>query len=335
DYLSTLNFSTETLSAVIHDILDFSKIESGKTEITKEDFSLRVLMDDFIKFIRTQAEKNDLSLEYHYDENLPEYLNGDSVRLKQILLNLSSNAVKFTEKGRIIISAAVNRIENRICTVEFSVKDTGIGIPKDKQDRLFQMFSQADSSTTRKYGGTGLGLAISRKLAELMGGKIWVESRENEGSEFRFTVCLEISENRKQDFLKKESTIRPDLKILAAEDNRTNQKMILHLLAKLGCSQCEIAENGKIVVDLLKSGKTYDLILMDIEMPELDGLEAAAEIRKTLNIKQPIIIALTAHVLEGTREKVLRSGMNDYLTKPIDKNELSKKLIEWSSQNVV
>ncbi|HNI98718.1 MAG TPA: ATP-binding protein, partial [Leptospiraceae bacterium] len=250
-------------------------------------------------------------------------------------LNLSSNAVKFTEKGRIIISAAVNRIENRICTVEFSVKDTGIGIPKDKQDRLFQMFSQADSSTTRKYGGTGLGLAISRKLAELMGGKIWVESRENEGSEFRFTVCLEISENRKQDFLKKESTIRPDLKILAAEDNRTNQKMILHLLAKLGCSQCEIAENGKIVVDLLKSGKTYDLILMDIEMPELDGLEAAAEIRKTLNIKQPIIIALTAHVLEGTREKVLRSGMNDYLTKPIDKNELSKKLIEWSSQNVV
>ena len=335
DYLSTLNFSTETLSAVIHDILDFSKIESGKTEMTKEDFSLNILMDDFIKFIRTQAEKNNLSLEYNYDKNIPECLNGDSVRLKQILLNLSSNAVKFTEKGKIIISVSLKNIENGMCTVEFSVKDTGIGFSKYKQEKLFQMFSQADSSTTRKYGGTGLGLAISRKLSELMGGKIWVESRENGGSDFHFTVCMKISENRKESIFRKETPVNSNLKILAAEDNRTNQKMILHLLTKLGYTHCQIAENGKIALDHIKSEKTYDLILMDIEMPELDGLETAAEIRKMQNIKQPIIIALTAHVLEGTREKVLRSGMNDYLTKPIDKNELSSILFKWSSQNVV
>jgi CheY-like chemotaxis protein len=247
---------------------------------------------------------------------------GDPIRLRQILANLLSNAVKFTEKGQIMISVSIKSLNGDCNEIEFAVQDTGIGIPKNKIGKLFQSFSQVDASTTRKYGGTGLGLAISKRLVELMGGRIWVESQLGKGSAFHFTILAKTAPSERLSV--KEAIINSanlpkvqnySLRILLAEDNPVNQKVMLRMLDKLGY-RADLAANGLEVLKALEM-QAYDIVLMDIQMPEMDGLEAAKKIRQRWPNGRPKIIAITAYALQGDKEKCLAAGMDDYVSKPV------------------
>lgn len=336
DFVQVIYHSSDNLLNILNDILDFSKIESGNLELKNESFSLKECIKNVVDLFRFQAQEKGLKFTYNIDEVIPQFLRGDRLRLQQILLNLISNALKFTDKGEIIITVTGKKIagENSPSKFQilFTITDTGIGIPPQKQSQLFQPFSQLDASTNRKYGGTGLGLVISKNLIEKMNGKIWLESEINIGSIFYFTIILTLPEN---DFPKDvENTSFPvtmpvisSLKILLAEDNLVNQKVALLTLKKLGY-QADVAINGLKVIEALKT-KNYDLILMDIQMPEMDGLETAILIRNNFpEDKQPYIIAVTANALEKDREMCLNSGMNDYLCKPISLALLQEKILK-------
>jgi CheY-like chemotaxis protein len=256
---------------------------------------------------------------------------GDAQRLRQILINLLGNAIKFTNKGEVAVHVSSRKFEGNDYEIHFAVEDTGIGIPEDKMNQLFQSFSQVDASTTRKYGGTGLGLAISKRLAELMGGEIWVESEVGKGSIFHFTIVAEASTKKQvvsrigdQQFMiiPKYDLHRP-LRILLAEDNEVNQRVALKMLEKIGY-QADVAANGQEVLQALER-QDYDLILMDVQMPEMDGLETSKKIRKQWP-NGPKIIAMTAYALEGDREECLDAGMDDYISKPVKLEELQSKL---------
>ncbi|HEY4797669.1 MAG TPA: ATP-binding protein, partial [Bacteroidia bacterium] len=260
----------------------------------------------------------------HAEENLPETLLGDPTRLTQILMNLINNSLKFTHYGTVETRARLISQQGNTANIEFTVSDTGIGIPKDKLPFIFDRFTQGDADTTRKYGGTGLGLSIVKKLVEILGGSIQVESKEGKGSTFTFTLPFEISpidisEKYSDDNVIIPDTIKKKIKVLVAEDNIFNQKLAAALLKEWGLS-FKIVENGKQAVENLKK-EHYDLLLMDIQMPEMNGYEATQHIRQILKLQIPII-AMTAHVLAGEREKCILAGMNDYITKPIHENEL-------------
>jgi signal transduction histidine kinase/DNA-binding response OmpR family regulator len=469
-YTETIANCSESLLSVINDILDFSKIESGHMELENDDFDVRACVEDVLDLFGTKAAQSGLELIYRMEENVPAQIVGDQLRLKQVLTNLVSNAIKFTRRGEVFIYVRSRNelVEGKI-QLEFEVSDTGIGIPADKVDRLFKSFSQVDSSTTRKYGGTGLGLAISEKLVRLMGGNIRVESEENKGSKFIFSILtetglkilpmhvscdlsehagknvlvvddnhtnLEIFEiqlnlwklnpvlasgseqalrilSRRNDFslvltdmqmpimdgiglagkikenhpnlpiillssvgdeyhssnsklfhsaltkpvrqhilckhisnalqnneyviserrrssekLVKEFSMQHPFNILVAEDNLINQQVILHILNRMGYDP-SFVENGLEAVEIT-SKRNFDLILMDMQMPEMDGLDASRTIRSTLQV-QPVIIALTANTMQDDEEKCLAAGMNDYLAKPVKLDELIKKLEKWSN----
>jgi CheY-like chemotaxis protein/two-component sensor histidine kinase len=452
------------LLTVINDILDFSKIESGKMDIEHEDFDLRVAVEDVMDLFSQRVAQQGIDLVYQIDENVPLHIKGDSLRLKQVLINLINNAVKFTAKGEIFVKVAlIKKSGNDDIHVGFSIKDTGIGIPKEKLKRLFKAFSQVDSSTTRKYGGTGLGLVICERLVELMGGEISVKSKPGEGSVFSFFIKTEISTNSNivprrfdttgfkdkrvlivddnntnltilklqlehwdmkpedansavealkiletdknfdliitdmemplmdgvgltkavkanmpgmpvimlssigdetkkkfpglfesilvkpvkqynlclsiQAALKLEVNVKNEekpksllsvefarehpLNILVAEDNMVNQKLIIRILNKLGYN-IELAETG-VEVLMKTSTAFYDVILMDVQMPEMDGLEATAELRKR-KIKQSYIVAMTANAMSEDRDICIAAGMNDYLTKPMKLDDLMEVL---------
>ncbi|MBK7996776.1 MAG: response regulator [Blastocatellia bacterium] len=465
DLLKTIQISGESLLALINDILDFSKIESGNLEIENIDFDLRNAVEETLDLISQKCAEKSINLIYIYDNTVPNFIYGDVTRLKQILINLLSNATKFTEKGEIILKISSIEQENNLYQINFSVKDSGIGIAKEKISQLFQAFSQADKSTTRIYGGTGLGLAISRKLSEQMGGKIFLESVEKQGTTAHFTILAKKASNTKYDYLyqenkslinkntlvlinndqnqqfittnlntwglkvkqlkdisellntfnseekigfvileasrdiekildsineiNKEKTpillitsvieikniavnykqiikitkpIKPTqlysilvnyfdknlleeksinkltiekisentkpLKILLAEDNIINQKIAKKLLEKLGYS-IDIVNNGIEVLQVLKE-KQYDIILMDIQMPEMDGLTTTEEIIKTIDLKvRPKIVAMTAGAVEGDKEQCLAAGMDDYISKPINLEQLQKMLTRY------
>lgn len=456
EYTETIISCGDSLLSVINDILDFSKIESGKLEIAEEDFELRQIIEEVMDLFARQAAKNNIDLIYQIDPDIPDYITGDSMRLKQVLINLTSNAIKFTSKGEVFINVyIVDSATAMQLKLGFSVHDTGIGIPDEKMANLFKAFNQADSSTTRKYGGTGLGLAISERLVNLMGGEIWAASESGKGSVFHFTIRTRVSEQvppektasegldglegskilivddnktnlailrtqllnwnllpiasnsvsqalellgnhpdirliitdmempdndgvdlakankekenplpvvmlssigdeskrkypglfsailtkpvkKKQlfrsihDALKTQSStyLQPvhkkileenfarqfPLRILVAEDNAINQRLILQVLKKLGY-QADLAENGQEALESVKNGG-YDLVLMDVQMPVVDGLEATRNIR-TLSIKQPYIIAMTGNAMSDDRAICLKAGMNDYLAKPV------------------
>jgi CheY-like chemotaxis protein len=255
---------------------------------------------------------------------------GDPVRLHQIILNLVSNAVKFTTKGKITISVRLLNEDSEKVTIEFAVTDTGIGIPENKIGSLFQPFSQIDNSTTRKYGGTGLGLVICKRLVETMGGKIWAESKFGKGSTFHFTImtkdalCKPFNEKHSSILNAELQDKRDnDLRILLAEDNIVNQKVMYRMLKKLGY-RAEVAADGLEVLEALKESP-YDVILMDVQMPKMDGLEATRFIRQAWP-DGPKIIAITAHALKGDKEKCLEAGMDEYISKPVNKRELQKVL---------
>jgi len=335
DYVETIRSSGDSLLSLINDILDFSKIDSGKMELESQPFDLRACIEDSLNLVATNASEKGLNLSYFIDNNTPEVIIGDPTRLRQILVNLLSNAVKFTNKGEVTIAISDRRINGNNHEIHFAIKDTGIGIPKDRISQLFQSFSQVDASTTRKYGGTGLGLAISRHLVEMMGGKIWAESETGKGSAFHFTI-LAASTTKKPvgahtdafqlQLDPKLGQLNP-LRILLAEDNIVNQKVARQMLKKIGY-EADVAANGLEVLQALER-QPYDVILMDVQMPEMDGIEAAKRIRERWH-NGPKIIAITAYALEGDMDRCLNAGMDDYISKPIKIEELHSKLIKIS-----
>lgn len=332
DYVETIRSSGDSLLSVINEILDFSKIDSGRMELEFRPFELKSCIEDSLNLVRSRTSGKNLTLSYTIEDGTPQAIMGDPIRLQQVLANLLSNAVKFTDTGEISVSISSKKLEDPCYEMYFEVKDTGIGIPEGKMNLLFQPFSQVDASTTRKYGGTGLGLAITKKLVELMGGRIWVESEEGKGSTFNFTILADATfirpANRKVE-ARQERGIGVNrnhvIRILLAEDNPVNQMVMLKMLNKLGY-HADVASNGTEVLHCLEL-QPYDLILMDVQMPEMDGFEAARAIRKLRGSgDQPKIIAITAYALKGDREKCLAAGMDNYISKPVKLEELKAVL---------
>jgi len=325
--------SANLLLEIINDILDLSKIEAGKLSLENIDFDLHQLLDNLVRIFSTQIESKGLFIQLEKVHNLPQYIRGDQIRLKQILFNLINNAIKFTETGGITIKA---RQEDETFLV-FSVTDTGIGIPEERQEVIFQSFAQAEISTTRKHGGTGLGLTICKKLVEMMGGYINVSSTPGKGSTFAFMIkFIHGDKNNVRmenklihiDQLEKESQA---LKILIVEDNLVNIKIAIRFLDKMGHNVIS-ATNGLEALDKLTREK-FDLVLMDVEMPEMDGIEATRRLRNcetgTLNADIPVI-AMTAHALNEFKEECLNAGMNDFVSKPVNFYELGIILKKYS-----
>lgn len=326
NYLKKINLSANNLLEIINDILDISKIEAGKLEIVKEDFDLFEVIQNVINMVEINAMEKNLDINVDYDHSLGRSYYGDALRINQILMNLIGNAIKFTHQGEVKLK--VFKVDKN--HLRFEIIDSGIGIPKEVQDKLFDSFEQADSSTTKKYGGTGLGLSICKQLVEMMNGKIWCESEENIGSKFIFEIELEK--------IDKKSTIKTNINlekslegiyVLLAEDNLVNQEVITEILTSKGI-KIDIANNGLEAVEKFKANQDdYDAILMDIQMPILDGYEATKQIRK-LNIDIPII-ALTANAMKEDIEKTKAVGMNAHLNKPIDFKKLLETINKFSN----
>jgi CheY-like chemotaxis protein len=339
EYNSTIMNCGETLLSVINDILDYSKIDSGKMEIEQRSFELRNCIEGVLDLFYEKAAKSGLALRYHIGPEVPVHIVGDALRLRQILMNLVSNAVKFTHEGEISLRVhLLQEDDSGAIRLAFEVKDTGIGIPEEKIGMLFKSFSQVDSSTTRKYGGTGLGLAITEKLVLLMGGEISVKSRPGQGTVFRFTILSrageagavpDLPEDRSREKMSVDFAQQYPLRILVAEDNIINQELILQILGNLGYDP-DCVENGALAVEAMeRSG--YDMILMDVQMPEMDGLEATRRIRREQGA-EPVIVALTANAMRGDREECIEAGMDDYISKPVRLDELMRLLKKWAGQ---
>lgn len=328
EFVTTITFSVESLLCIVNDILDFSKIEANKFTLDVFPTSLRSTIRESINIERIRAEEKGIRLTTQVSADVPDNLRLDPVRLRQILLNLIGNAIKFTEKGEIALTVELERQSGCEVALHFCVKDTGIGIPPDKLTDIFSAFSQADNSTCRKYGGTGLGLAIVTKLVELMQGRVWVESQVGEGSAFNFTivceavcesaqrverVCSSKSDNADEDA----ASPLPPMKILLVEDNPVNQKVAARMLQRLNLD-CDVAQNGVEGIEMLER-QSYDVVLMDIHMPVMDGVEATRIIRRKFSgSKSRIpIIAITADALHGDRERYLAMGVDDYIPKPL------------------
>ena len=330
DFLKNIGNSANSLLRIINDILDFSKIEAGKLTIDRTTFNLKKTVSNVIESVKFIVENKNIKIHLEYEKNLKDYFYGDSLRISQVLTNLLGNAVKFTsDYGDIYVT--IIKVQNE--KLRFTVKDTGIGLSQKEKKRLFSSFSQADSSTTRKYGGTGLGLAISKQLVELMDGEIWVESKKGVGSSFIFEIKLKESETEHLKTKKQESTQEYHNfvanKILLVEDNSTNQLVLLGLLED-NIKDIDIAKNGQEAVDMFEVGK-YELILMDLQMPVMDGYEATKIIRK-IDKKIPII-ALTANAMVEEVEKTKAIGMNEHLTKPINVEKLFETLSRYLPSN--
>ena len=321
--------SAETLGRLINDILDYSKIEAGKLELEETPFDLPELMDRIMETFTFQAREKNLELKLELDENLPEFIIGDPLKLRQILTNLMGNALKFTAEGSVSLRIKRAARKGSRCSLKFAVQDTGTGIPEDIQKDMLKPFTQADSTITRKFGGTGLGLNIASRLVDRMGGKLEVESWAGQGSTFFFTVEFGKAGVREIARMKKarRQTSQPDdladlgqdgLKILLVEDNKLNLRVARGMLSKLGCA-AESVEDGFSALDRLRQEK-FDLVFMDLQMPEMDGLETTRRIRDgeagEENRGVPVI-AMTAHASREDRQKCLDAGMDDYVAKPI------------------
>jgi signal transduction histidine kinase/ActR/RegA family two-component response regulator len=327
-YLNAIRESSDNLLVIINDILDLSKIEAGKVRFEEISFRLQDRIDTVLNTMQFTADEKRLDLKADMADRLPSVLNGDPYRLNQVLINLVGNALKFTEKGSVRISVReLNRQDDKV-DIQFEVTDSGIGIGKDKLQHIFDMFTQESSSTTRKFGGTGLGLAICKRLVELQGGDIEVESEPGKGSTFRFHVPYTISDDTGS-ALNRSNTIEADkdlsgLRILLAEDNEFNKMVAVDTLEELIPGvQVDIATTGKEAVELALKNN-YHVILMDIQMPEMDGYEATRLIRSYNNerINSVPIIAMTASVIKSEVDNCFESGMNDFVGKPFNPEEL-------------
>lgn len=328
--LDTIYYSAKILMNIVNDILDFSKIEAGKLNIEIIDFDIRETVHSAAAPFKSIVEKKDIELKIAVDSGVSQYVKGDPVRISQVLANLCSNAIKFTSKGGVSIHVGGSNIENNQQTLTFTIKDTGIGIPKEKQSQLFQAFQQVDNSTARKYGGTGLGLSICAKLCELMGGRISFESTPDVGTTFSFLQTFPISTNFQP--ANKES-LELDLKgltILVAEDNSINQTVLESMLESYDVKLIMVG-NGQDCVDYLKENSP-DLILMDIQMPGMDGITATKQIRALPHKKKIPIIAMTANVMKEEVESYYAVGMDGYIGKPFEQEQLHELLSVYSSK---
>ncbi len=334
DYLKKTHGSATSLLGLINDILDFSKIEAGKMDMESVGFHLDDVLENVSTLISMKAEEKGLGLVFQTPSSIPRFLSGDSLRLGQILINLANNAVKFTEKGEIAVETALIEETEAKVVLQFAVRDTGIGLTGEQIGKLFKSFSQADSSTTRKFGGTGLGLTISKRLVEMMNGKIGVESEPGKGSSFFFTAVFghgdeeEISARSSRKGVDEESfrSIQ-GARILLVEDNEINQQVARELLENSGFV-VDIAADGQQAVEAVEK-ESYDLVLMDIQMPVMDGYESTREIRKNPQLKDLPILAMSASAMTQDRENALDAGMNDHVAKPIDLNQLFAALLKW------
>ena len=342
ELLAAVKSSADSLLTIINDILDFSKIEAGKLEVDLVPFRLRECVEETMKLLAFQARQKGLDLRCSVRPEAPESVIGDPGRLGQILLNLAGNAIKFTERGQVEIEVGVCSREEEAVVLEFAVRDTGIGIPEEQQHRIFEAFSQADGSMTRRFGGTGLGLTISARLVALMGGTLQVESRPGGGSCFRFSIRVQLAGERTVEPRAEPraepgaapgarpasgaASDRPALRVLLAEDNAVNQQLVVRALEKQGHS-VTVAGNGREAIRVLTQ-EHFDVILMDVQMPEMTGIEATEMIRRTEREtgRHIPIIAMTAHAMKGDRERCLACGMDGYVSKPIRLRELREVL---------
>jgi len=326
EYLLAIKMSGDALIVLINDILDLAKVDSGKMVFEKIPFKMKSSISAMLHLFETKILEKNLKLVVDYDKNIPDVLLGDPVRLHQIILNLVSNAVKFTAQGKIYVSVHLLSNSDNNVGVQFSIKDTGIGISDEKIGRIFENFQQASSGTSRLYGGTGLGLAIVKQLVESQGGSIQVVSKLNEGSTFSFVLnFLKTEEQAAEEMITDEPDEEiKDLKVLVVEDIPLNQLLMKTLLDDFGFER-DIADNGKIAIEKMQT-KTYDVVLMDLQMPEMNGFEATDYIRNVMHSDVPII-ALTADVTTVDLAKCKAVGMNDYIAKPVDERILYSKII--------
>ncbi len=337
EFVHILISSGDTLLSLINDILDFSKIEAGKIDFEEKDFELNTIIKDVYNVLSLKAEEKSLLFSFEPDNKIPQRFNGDEYRLKQVILNLTNNAIKFTDQG--FVKVMINHLGSSkgYHELKFTVKDSGIGIPKDRLDQLFNAFTQVDASMTKAYGGTGLGLTISKKLVGMMEGKMGVESKLGQGSSFWFTVKLKYPENKTSaDIIETEnpsqqSMLDENLVVLLAEDNLVNQKIASYNLKQLGY-RVEIANNGQEAIEKFKENE-YNFILMDIQMPVMNGHDATKEIRRLeeemAGRKHTPIIALTANAMRGDMERCFAVGMDAYLSKPFKSADLMNVLKEY------
>ena len=327
EYVSAIKSSGDTLIVLINDILDLAKVDAGKMTFEQEPFEMAVSISAMLHLFDTKIQEKNLLLVKEYDEKIPHLLLGDSVRLNQIILNLVSNAVKFTLKGTITVSVRLLNEDEETAYIEIAVTDTGIGIPENKIATIFENFQQATSGTSRLYGGTGLGLAIVKQLVEMQGGNISVESKIEEGTRFGVKLSFtktQIERKATKEIVEFEKDIK-NVRVLVAEDIPLNQLLMRTLLDDFGFV-FDIAGNGIIAIEKLKA-KSYDIILMDLQMPEMNGFEATEYIRNKMNSKIPII-ALTADVTTVDLAKCKSVGMDDYISKPVDERLLYSKIVE-------
>jgi CheY-like chemotaxis protein len=337
-YAEVIQASADSLMTIINDILDFSKIEAGRVELEAIEFDPRRIVEEITGLMHEEARRKGITLTSRVAPPVPDALRGDPTRLRQVLVNLIGNAVKFTEQGGVFVRATVESEEPGAHRLRFEIQDTGIGISPETRKLLFEPFRQADGSTTRRYGGTGLGLAISRRLVELMGGQIGVDSQPDRGSTFWFTTAFESDAPSFAGGSSPAVAMLPTTastnhrretpRILVAEDNVVNREVAVRMLDQLGY-RVDVVEDGQGAIEAA-SHTPYDAVLMDCQMPVLDGFEATAAIRL---LDGPVactpIIALTASAMHGDRERCLAAGMDDYITKPVRRAVLSETLRRW------
>lgn len=341
NYISKVSSSAKSLLGIINDILDFSKIEAEKLEMETVDFQLTDTINNMVNLVKFKADEKAVRISIEIESNVPSSLSGDPLRLQQVLINLVNNAIKFSHPDKpVSLLIALKEETDHDVILNFTVRDQGIGISPEQIEKLFQPFSQADSSTTRQYGGTGLGLIISRNIIQMMGGDISVESEVNVGSVFSFSVRLgkqslensaieTTNSNTKEDVDKAIERLR-DTIVLLVEDNEINQELVVELLSSNGIL-VETAYNGQEALDLLHTNK-FDLVLMDCQMPVMDGYETTRQIRQQEAFNHLPVIAMTANAMKGDREKVLSIGMNDYIAKPINPDTVFLTMDKWVNQ---
>ena len=333
EYAETSEHSAETLLTVINDVLDYSKVEAGHLELEVISFDLRLLLEDVVRMQSVHASDRGIELVVTYDRDAPVWIQGDPARTWQVVVNLVSNALKFTEEGYVALQATVDRVEDGVIWMKITVRDTGIGIAEDKFAQIFDRFAQADSSTTRRYGGTGLGLPISRSLAKLMGGDVHGTSEPGVGSTFWLeipvtptqptaTAAPQVASETTQD-----AGNPPSGRVLIVDDDPVNRMVVAHMVDLLGWDDVAV-ESGFEALALLETER-FDLIFMDCQMPGMDGLETTRRIRGNADCGDTTIVALTAHAMLGDRERCLAAGANDYLTKPVTVETIDDALRKW------
>jgi signal transduction histidine kinase len=344
EYLLTVKSNARLLLELLNELLDFSKLEAGKFVLDSRPFGLRNMLADVVRDFGFRAAEKSLKLESHIEPVIPDALLGDELRLRQVLINLLSNAVKFTESGTVRLDVSLDMETSAEVYVRLAVEDTGIGIAPQDQQRIFAPFMQADASTTRRHGGTGLGLTIASDLIRAMGGSLSLKSEPERGSTFHFTIPLAKAAARPSgmalrnvpDLAERSAPLTERLellRVLLVEDVPTNQLVIRRILEKRGHQVC-VASNGREAVALVRTAE-FDVILMDVQMPEMDGFEATALIREIPDLPHIPIVALTAHAMPGDRERCVAAGMDGYLTKPIDANDLMQVVESCYRQSVV